>query len=881
MGDGVYILWAKIRAIFSKSELDDEFNAELEAHLDLLTAENEKAGMKPQEARRAAILRVGGRETLREENRDSRGLPFFEVLAQDVKYAMRTLRRDKAFAVFAILIAGLGVGASCTIFSVVNTLLIHRLPFKDPEQLAWVANHDDATNDMSGKTTQVDHFKDLRDKTQSFSDMAAYMAFYGVGDAKLIEGGEPERLTSVPVSRNFFSMLGVEPVIGRQFSEDEAKFNGPGAVMLSDGIWRRKFAADPTIVGKSLTFDGGPKTVVGVLPPSFDFSTIFTPGSRVDVFECFALTPETNKWGNTLSIVGRLKPGVSVKSAQAEATLLADLDQQAHKERNDFVPRVSMLTDHVSGKLRPALFVLAASVGVVMLIVCANLSNLLLARGTTRQKEIAIRATLGAGKMRLIRQMLTESLILSFGGAIVGLILAFIGTRVLAHLTSMSIPLLGEVHIDATVLLFTIAVAIVTGLIFGLLPALQVRDMRLHDTLKDANRGSSVGRGHAWVRNALVISEIGLACVLVVGAGLLIRSFMRVLDVNMGFSADRAAAIRVDPNASYKTQEQQNAYFSEVLRRVGEIRGVEGAGMSDAIPLGHNRSWGIAAKGVQYTPQTYPEGFPRIISEGYFHAIGIPLKKGRDVSVRDDKGTLPVVVLNETCARTLWPGQDPIGQIVKIDVERTVVGIVGDVHHMSLEEGSGSEFYIPLRQIRDFGSVDLVVRSSLSTNDLSSRLREALLPIEPNLPTSNMRTMQSMVDRAVSPRRFVVILLGGFAAFALVLASLGIYAVISYSVSQRTQEIGIRMALGASSEMLQKSILMQTLWLAAIGVVGGIVGSWILARALSGMLFGVTPTDPITFAIMVVVLTGVAGLAGYLPARRASLIDPMQALRVD
>jgi len=879
--DAIRVVWAKVRAIFSKSEMDDEFNAELEAHLDLLSAEYEKAGMKPQDARRAAILKVGGREALREENRDSRGLPFLEVLSQDVKYALRTLRRDKGFAIFAILIAGLGVGASCTVFSVVNTILIHRLPFKDPEQLAWVANHDDATNDMSGRTSQVDHFKDLRDKNQSFSDMAAYFAFYGVGDAKLIEGGEPERLTSVPVSQNFFPLLGVEPQLGRQFSEDEAKFNGPRAVMLSDGIWRRKFGADSHIVGRSLDFDGGPKTVVGVLPAWFDFSTVFTPGSHVDVFECFPLSSETNKWGNTLSIVGRLKPGVSVKTAQAEATVLAKLQKEAHKERNDFDPKVSMLTEHVSGRLRPALFVLATAVGVVMLIVCANLSNLLLARGTTRQKEIAIRATLGAGKMRLIRQMLTESLMLSFCGAIVGLVLAFVGTRVLAHLTSISIPLLGEVHIDVTVLAFTLLIALATGLVFGLLPALQVRGLRLHDTLKDANRGSSVGRGHAWVRNALVISEIGLACVLVVGAGLLIRSFMRVLDVNMGFNPEGTAAVRVDPNASYKTEEQRNAYFTEVLRRVNDIQGITGAGMSDSIPLGHNRSWGVAAKGVQYTPETFPVGFPRIISEGYFHAIGIPLKKGRDFSARDDKGTLNVIILNETCARNLWPGQDPIGKIVAEDVDRTVVGVVGDVHHMSLEEGSGNEFYIPLRQIQDYGSVDLVVRTSMSTAELGSRLREALLPIEPNLPTSNLRTMQSMVDRAVSPRRFVVILLGGFAAFALVLASLGIYAVISYSVSQRTQEIGIRMALGASSEMLQKSILIQTLWLAAIGVVGGIVGSWILARALSGMLFGVQPTDPVTFACMVLILTAVACLAGYLPARRASQIDPMVALRMD
>jgi predicted permease len=879
MSDAIRAFFAKIRAIFSKSEMDDDFNRELEAHLDLLTAENEKAGMAPQEARRAAILRVGGREALREQNRDTRGLPFLEVLGQDVRYAARTLRRDYGFAIFAILIVGLGVGASCTIFSVVNTLLIHSLPFRDPERLAWIANHGDATNDMSGKTTQVDHFLDMRAQSQSFSDMAAYMAFYGVGDAKLIGKGEPERLTSVPVSQNFFSLLGVEPRIGRQFSADECKFNGPPAVMLTDGIWRRKFGADPNIVGKALPLDGGPATVVGVLPASFDFSTVFTPGSRVDIFQPFPLTPETNKYGNTLSIVGRMKPGATIKGAQAEVTILAKLDNDAHKDRNDFEPKVYALTEHVSGKLRPALFVLATAVGVVMLIVCANLSNLLLARGATRQKEIAIRAALGAGKMRLIRQMLTESLMLSFCGAVLGLVLAFVGTRILTHLTAVSIPLLGEVHIDGSVLGFTLLVAAGTGLIFGLAPALHVRDVKLYDTLKDSTRGSSQGRGHAWIRNALVVSEIGLACVLVVGAGLLIRSFLHVLDVDMGFHPERAAAVRVDPNSSYKTQEQRNVYFSEALRRVMDVRGIEGAGLSDALPLGHNRSWGVAAKGVQYTPETYPSGFPRIISEGYFHAMGVPLKQGRDFSARDDKGALPVIILNETCARTLWPGQDPVGKIVAEDVDRTVVGVVGDVHHMALEEGSGNEFYIPIRQINDYGSVDLVVRSSMSTSELSARLREALRPIEPDLPTQNLRTMQTMVDRAVSPRRFVVILLGGFAAFALLLASLGIYAVISYSVNQRTQEIGIRMALGASAEALQRSILLQTLGLAGIGMVAGVAASWVLARALSGMLFGVTPGDPLTFAGMLVILGAVAGAAGYLPARRASRIDPMSALR--
>ncbi len=814
------------------------------------------------------------------QNRNG-GTPFLENLRRDVRYAIRTLVRDAGFAAFAILIVGLGVGASCTIFSVVNTLLIRPLPFRDPGRLVWIANHQDETNDMSGKTSQTDYLLDLRAKNQSYEDLAAYFAFYGLGDAKMIGDGQPERLTSVPVTQNFFPMLGVVPQIGRQFTAEECKQNGPRVTMLSYGLWRRKFAADPNIVGRALSFDGGSVTVVGVLPVSFDFSTIFTPGSRVDMFEPLPLSPEINREGNTVAIIGRLKPGVTVQSAAAETAVLGKLLQQAHKDRNDFEPKVSGLAQHVSGQLRPTLVVLACAVGVVMLIVCANLSNLLLARGATRKKEIAIRTAMGAGRGRLIGQMLTESLVLSCCGAALGLVLAFVGTRALAHLTSVSIPLLSDVRIDGSVLGFTLVAALLTGLLFGLVPALQVQDLKLHDTLKDSNRGSSQGRGHAWIRGALVVSEIGLACVLLVGAGLLIRSFLRVLDVNMGFRPERAAALRIDPNSSYKTQEQKNSYFTEALHRVMDVPGIEGAGLSDSLPLGHNRSWGVAAKGVQYTPQDYPNGFPRIISDGYFHAMGIPLKAGRDFTERDTKGSLNVIILNETLAKNLWPGEDPIGKIVRADdPERTVVGVVGDVHHMALEEGSGNEFYIPMRQTQDYGTVDMVVRTSLPTAELASSLREALRPIEPDLPTANMRTLQTMVDRAVSPRRFVVWLLGGFAGFALVLASLGIYAVISYSVSQRTQEIGIRMALGASAETLQRSILLQTLGLAGIGMIVGVVSAWVLARTLSGLLFGVTSSDPVTFAGMLVILTAVAALAGYLPARRASRIDPMAALRM-
>jgi predicted permease len=805
---------------------------------------------------------------------------FLENLRRDAAYAFRTLRKDYSFALFAILIVGLGVGASCTIFSVVNTILIRPLPFKAPERLVWMANHTDDTNDMSGKTVQVNYLLDYRRLNKSFEDLGAYMAFYGPGDAKLIGDGPPERLTSVPVTQNFLPLLGVDPQIGRQFSAEECVFNGPRVAMISDALWKRRFAADRNIVGRAIAFDGGPVTIVGVLPGSFDFGTIFAPGTNVDMYEPFPLTPETNRYGNTLAIVGRLKPGANLGTAQAEAAILGPQLQRENPKMNEFDPKLSMLPAHVSGRLRPALLVLAGAVGVVMLIVCANLSNLLLARSAARKREIAIRVALGAERRHLLGQILTESVLLSSIGAVLGVAFAFLGARVLTQLSAMKIPLLADVRVDATSLGFALGIAVATGLLFGLAPAWSASELTLHDALKDSSRGSSQGRGHAWMRSALVVAEISLACVLVAGAGLLIRSFLYVLDVNLGFAPEHATALRIDPNDSYKTQEQKNAYFTEALDDVMNVPGIQSAGLSDALPLGWNRSWGFAAKGVQYKAGQYPEGFPRMISEGYFRAMGIPLKAGRDFTERDTKGALNVIILNETAARTLFPGQDPIGQIVLADQpERTVVGVVGDVRHMALEEGSGNEFYIPMRQTQDYGVVDLVVRSALPMTELASRLREALRPIEPNLPISNLRTMQTVVDRAASPRQFVVILLGGFAAFALILASLGIYAVISYSVSQRQNEIGIRMALGASPETVRQLILGETLRLAGIGAAIGLVGALVATRLARSLLYGVTATDPVTFGGMIAVLGCVALLAGYLPALRAGRIEPVTLLR--
>jgi predicted permease len=802
-----------------------------------------------------------------------------ETLLRDLRYTFRTLRRDAAFTAFVILIAGLGIGASSTVFSVVNTLLLRPLPFADPEQLVWIANGD--TAGLSGQTTQVGHMLDLRERARTLSAIAGYFAFYGVGDNMLSGSGEPERLSGVPVSDNFFEVLGVQPQIGRLFNAEEATWNGPKAVVLSDGIWRRRFASDPAIVGTALVLNDQPHTVVGVLPASFDFGSVFAPGSRFDLYFPFPLSPETNRWGNTMAMIGRLTPGASVGQAQAEIRTIAGQITGEHPERNRFGGHVRSLADHVNGRIRLAVWVLAGAVGMVMLIVCANLSNLLLARMASRQKEFAIRSALGAGRARLIAQTLTESVVLSVCGAVVGLALAIAGTRALASLDAISIPLLASVRIDGAALAFTMTVALVAGIVFGLAPAFQARSAALHDSLRDATRGSTEGRGRQRVRSALVVSEIAFACVLLVGAGLLIRSLIRVLDVNMGFEPAGAATIRVDPDSRFATPEQRSAYVDEVLRRVREIPGVEAAGLTDALPLGRNRTWGVRAKGVTYERGRAPIVFVRVVSDGYPAAMGIPLLAGRDIAPGDTRTGDPVIVINETMARTLWPGQDPIGKIVlnACAPERRVVGVVGDVRHLALEQTSGNEMYLPMRQCGDMPSYDLVVRSTLAAAPLARAVREALKPLAPNLAGNDFRTLQQIVDRSVSPRRFTVLLLAAFAAFALVLASLGIYALISYSVNQRTGEIGIRMALGATAFDIQRQIVRQTLWLTALGAVVGAGVSWTLARGLEALLFEVTTSDPRTFLGMLVVLTLVAAAAGYLPARRASGIDPMTALR--
>lgn len=862
------------QSLFRKNAIERELDEELQSSLELMIEEKVKQGLSPAVARRQALMELGGIEQAKEEVRAARAGHVLEELVRDVRFAFRTLRREVGSTVFAILIVGIGIGASSTIFSVVNALLLRPLPFRDPGRLVWISNGENYS-------TQAEHYSDLRDQNQSFSDLAGWAGFYRAGDQELTGTGEPERLTSVPVTENFFALLGVEPVIGRSFTREEcqARYSAPPAVLLSHTYWRRRFASDPNVVGRRLILNNEPVIVVGVLPASFDFASVFAPGTPIDIFIPWPLTDKTKPAGNTMAMIGRLKSGATVESAQAEFSVLAKHLVSQHPERNPIRPRLVPLEQHVSGQVRPALLVLICAVGAVMLIVCANLSNLQMARMATRQKEIAIRMALGAGRLRLLRQMLTESVALSCCGAALGLLLAVVGTHALAHLDAFNLPLLGSVGIDRRALGFTLLAAVLTGVLFGLLPALQVPAFGVGESLKDGGRGSAGSDRHGWIRDGLVVSEMAFACILLVGAGLLVQSFVRVLDVNLGFRPEKAAAVRIDPSFRISSLAQQNSFIDDVLHRARSIPGIAAAGIADVLPLEGDRSWQVLGKGQVNDKDHYTEAFVRVVSDGYFEALGIPLKAGREFTESDRASTEPVVMVSETLARTLWPGQDPIGQMMTQDGGRRVIGVIGDVHHGGPEQSGGLEMYLPMRQTADYPEMELVVRTALPPESLAAGIRTALRPIDPNLPVNKFQTLQGLVDKAVSARRFLVMLLAGFAGFALLLAALGIYAVISFSVNRRTKEIGICMALGANEGAVQRDIVAKTLRLAMLGVAAGAIGSFALAKWMASLLFGTTPTDPAVFTGVILLLCAVALLAGYVPARRASRIDPMVALR--
>jgi predicted permease len=811
-----------------------------------------------------------------------------DIFAQDLKYTLRTLSRDRGFTLVAVVILALAIGANIAVFSVVNTLLLRPLPFPDSHELVWIAPPPTDCG-LSCDTYSADAYEELRDQSRVYQGLTGYMAFSTADNLRLTGRGEPQPATSFEVIGNFFQVLGVQPAMGRLFTPDEARGGPHPVTLLANAYWRQQFNADPQIVGKVIELNGTPITVVGVLPDSFDFGAVFSPGAKVDLFTPLDLNLERD-WGNIVTLLGRLKPGVTVAQALDDANRVAPnmyfntrYPQTLGRYKGDLIP--VPLKDYVTGKLRRSLIALWCAVGAILLIAGVNLSNLLLSRTAARAKEFAVRGALGASRGRIVRQLLIESLVLSSAGAAWGL--GFAGALIawLAHQGSLALPLLGSLRIDGQALGWTILVAVFTAVIFGLLPGLRMASGNLQEVLKDSGAGAGLGRKHERVRAGLVVSEVALACVLLVSAGLLMRSFLKVLDVDLGFQPDRAASIKVDYDDNAPTYEasvaKRSEIFQQVLARVSALPGVEAAGMADYLPLGPNREWDTPVpQGKVFSPGLWPDPLVYVITPGFMRAMGIRLQ-GRDFTWADGPHSQRVVMINAAAAHAYWPGEVAVGKILMRNQgqeEDIVVGVVDDVHEETVESGAGSQIYYPSTQQNPNGA-QLVVRTSLPPAALAAPVLRALRELNPKQPAAEFRPIRTIVDRAVSPRRFFILLVAAFATLGLLLAALGIYGVISYSVTQRTQEIGIRMALGATTGHVQLGVIVRTLRLTLIGIATGIVASLLVARAIAALLFNTATTDPLTFAAVILMLAMVALLAGYLPARRASHIDPMVALR--
>jgi predicted permease len=898
--------FGRVRAFFFRRGLDTELEAELASHVDLAIEEGMQRGLPYAEARRQALLQFGGLQQAREQQREARGFMSLDILLQDLKYTLRTLGREPGFTTVAVLILALAIGANIAVFSVVNTLMLRPLPFPSAQQLVWIAPPPSKCG-QSCATYSTDAYDEFRVGSRSYQDVTGYFAFSGPDNLSLKLGSAPITATSIDVIANFFQVLGVQPAMGRTFSADDARNGAAPVILLSDAWWRRQFNADPNIVGKAFDMNGHQTTVIGVLPPTFDFGAVFAPGTKVDAITPLNLYGPPRDWGNIITMIGRLKPGISLAQAREDAIRVApsmcwnnrypgSCGSYAKHGVEDGVIPVS-LKDYVSGKLRRALVVLWCAVGAILLIACVNLSNLLLARAAARSKEFAMRGALGASRARIVRQLLTESLVLSSAGALFGLLLALTLVQWLAHQKAIALPLLSTLHIDGAALGWTVLIAISAALLFGLMPGLRMAGGNLQESLKDTSAGSGQSRKHERIRSILVVSEVALACMLLVGAGLLLRSFMHVLDVDLGFQPERAAAVKVDYDDKVPgdktgdlSAQKRTVIFQEILRRVGAIPGVEAAGFTDYLPLAQNRSWGLPLpKGVK-RPEGISGPLVYVVTQGYLGAMGTRLR-GRDFSWSDGPHSETVVMINESYARYLagfahWPNNDPIGQIITPDAsdpknDLRVIGVVDDVHEENVDGETGWQIYYAATQDNGPSGAELVIRTTLPPATLATSVLRTLRDLNPRQPLTEFRSIQALVDHANSPRRFFMLLVVAFASLGLLLAALGIYGVISYSVTRQTSEIGIRMALGATAGIVQRQVLAGTLRLALIGVVVGAAASLATARLIATLLFATSPWDGVTYIAIAVGLLAVAAFSGYIPARRAARISPMVALRAN
>ncbi len=807
-------------------------------------------------------------------------------MLQDIRFAWRSLRKRPGFTLIVLFTLALGIGANTAIFTVVNAVLLAPLPYGQPERLIVLWSKNEKKN-LTQQPTAFANFKDWREQNQNFEQLAAIRGeSFGLTDR-----GELERVNGVRVTTNILSLLGVQPIAGRDFRPEEEKPEKASVALIGYGLWQRRYAANPGVIGGTVTLEGRAYTIIGVLPAWLKFPGMNVPPAGAEVWIPFVPLPsELNRSFANTRIVGKLKPGISLSQAQSEMNVIATrLEQQYPGDNSNVGVNVVPLHEVLTGHVRLGLWILLGAVGFVLLIACVNVANLLLARAAGRQTETAIRSALGASRWRVIRQLLTESLLLSLGGCLLGVLLASQGIALLTKTNAGNIPRIEEISLNGRVLGFTLVISCLTALLFGLLPALQSSRTQLVSALKEGRKGATGSLLNRRLRNGLVITEIALAFILLVGAGLLIRSFRAVVDIDPGFNPHHVLTLSVPlPQASYPDQMSQSRFYENALARVNAVPGVQAAAAVFRLPLVGLATAIFTVQGKPMPNGTEPNADYRTISQHYFRAVGIQLLQGREFNEHDTVAAADAVIVNEELARRHWPGENAVGQRLQIALEKTrwreVVGVVGNAKLSGLDAKVDPAIYVPLAQNswpNALRSNSLVVRTDADPQSVAATIRQELRAIDPALPITQMRTLEEIIDESLAPRRFNMVLLLVFAAVAGVLAVIGIYGVMSYNVAQRTNEIGVRLALGAQPSDILKLVIGDGAKMTAAGVLLGLVGAFGLTRLMTGLLFGVRAADPLVFTLIALVLALTALVAMYLPARRAAQVNPVTALKYD
>jgi putative ABC transport system permease protein len=873
-------LWRRLLFYARQDRFDRELEEEMRFHLEMKAEENIAAGISQEEARYAARRQFGNQTLLQEVSRDMWGFRFLETLAQDLRYGLRMSLKDKGFTIVAVFTLALGIGANTAIFSVVNALLLRPLPYRNPDQLIWITEF--FTQPVI-EYVPASHFLAWSEQCQTLAQIAAYAP----DNLTLTGMGEPERLDANHVSAQFFTLLGAQLLLGRNFLPAEDRPGGEPAAIISHSLWQRRFSADRQIIGRSITLNDRGYTVVGVLPPDFRFIHPF------EVWVPLALNPAQAQ-RVIVNAIARLKPGVTREQAQVEMETISRRLESGKSAVEALFDRTRLVSLHerLAGDTRPLLLILLGAVSLILLIACANVANLQLSRAAVRQREFAVRAALGARSWRLMRQMLTESWLLALGGGALGLLLAFLLTKAFIAMTPTDmfgdIARLSPINLDLSALGFTSIVSLLTGTLFGLAPAFQFsrpNPPNLNDSLKEGGRGHSFQRTR--LRQLLMAMEVALAVVLLAGAGLLMRSFVKLLEVNPGYRPESLLTAQVSPPAlSHDESGRRNAFYREFLQRVSALPGVESAGAINHLPLTdfQLQGWLRLPGRPQFLNLDQPAIPIGIVSEDYFRTMGIPLRAGRVFNERDHSEAQRVVILSESLARSLFPNEDAVGKQVWMpgpgEDMSTVVGIVGDVRHQGLERDVTPQIYAPYMQ-SELLSATFVIRTTSDPLRMAAAVRNQALAIDQGAPVYDLQTMERRLATSMSSRRFNLLLLSIFALLALTLAAVGVFSVIAHAVTQSTYEIGIRMALGASPGNILRLFVGQGMTFVAIGIALGLAGAWALTRVMATLLFGVSATDLLTFAGVAFLLSIVALLACYLPARRAAKVDPMTSLRFE